>query len=124
MAIQIKNRNLDAAIVSAAGGLVILYVGLIGLKLVLLGGDTVSADIAEVIAGTLWGILILVFSALLFFDTKRSRIYGAAIMVLSLASWYGTSGGLFVGFVVTLLGGIMGFVWKPKTAVAPNAAQS
>lgn len=111
---QIRNRNLDAAVVSAAGGLIILSVGLIGLKLVLFGGDTATSDIAEVVAGTLWGALILVFSALLFIDLKRNRVYGAAIIVLSFASWYGTSGGLFLGFVITFLGGIMGFIWKPK----------
>ena len=124
MAIQFRNRNLDAAIVSAAGGIIILYVGIIGIKLALLGGDTAASDLAEVIAGTLWGVLILVFSALLFFDNRRSRIYGSAIIVLSFASWYGTAGGLFIGFVVVLLGGIMGFVWKPKMAALPKAAQS
>ena len=124
MALQYRNRNLDAAVVSAIGGIIILYVGLVGLKLVFLGGDTAVSDLAEVIAGTLWGILIMVFSALLFLDNGRSRIYGAAIILLSFASWYGTSGGLFVGFVITLLGGIMGFVWKPKITASPKAVQS
>ena len=124
MAIQIRNRNLDAAVVSAVGGIIILYVGLIGLKLVFLGGDTTTSDLAEVFAGTLWGILILILSALLFFDNRRSKIYGAAIIILSFASWYGTSGGLFFGFVIALLGGIMGFVWKQKPTVPPKPAQS
>ena len=118
---QIRNRNLDAAVVSAAGGLIILSVGLIGLKLVLFGGDTATSDIAEVLAGTLWGALILAFSALLFIDLKRNRVYGAAIIVLSFASWYGTSGGLFLGFVITFLGGIMGFIWKPKETAGEKA---
>jgi hypothetical protein len=124
MAIQFRNRNLDAAVVSAAGGIIILYVGLIGLKLVLFGGDTAASDLSEVIAGTLWGILIIIFSALLFLDNKRSKIYGSAIMVLSIASWYGTSGGLFIGFVITLLGGIMGFVWKPGPSSSSRPVQS
>ncbi len=122
MGIQYRNRNLDAAVVSAVGGIIILYVGLVGFRLVFLGGDTAVSDIAEVIAGTAWGISIMVFSALLFLDNRRSRIYGAAIIFLSFASWYGTSGGLFVGFVITLLGGIMGFVWKPKITASPKAA--
>lgn len=124
MAIQFRNSNLDAAVVSAVGGLIFLYVGLVGVRLVLLGGDTAPADLAEVLAGTLWGILTLAFSALLFLDNKRSRIYGGAIIALSFASWYGTSGGLFVGFVIALLGGIMGFVWKPKVAISPKPVQS
>ncbi len=122
MGIQYRNRNLDAAVVSAVGGIIILYVGLVGFRLVFLGGDTAVSDIAEVIAGTAWGISIMVFSALLFLDNRRSRIYGAAIIFLSFASWYGTSGGLFVGFVITLLGGIMGFVWKPRITASPKAA--
>ncbi len=124
MAIQIRNRNLDAAVVSAVGGIVIFYVGLVGLRLVFLGSDTAPADLAEVFAGTLWGILILIFSALLFLDYRRSKIYGAAIIILSFASWYGTSGGLFFGFVITLLGGIMGFVWKEKPPTPHRPLQS
>lgn len=114
MKVQIRDRNLDASIVAGIGGAVILYVGLIGLRLVLFGGDTAVQDITEVVAGTIWGILILAFSLLMFLDLKRNRIYGVAIIILSFASWYGTSGGLFLGFVFAFLGGIMGYVWKPK----------
>ncbi len=114
MKVQIRDRNLDASIVAGIGGLVILYVGLIGLRLVVFGGDTASVDLAEVVAGTLWGVLIIAFSALMFLDLKRNRIYGIIIIILSFASWYGTSGGLFLGFVFALLGGIMGYAWKPK----------
>lgn len=116
MKVQIRDRNLDASIVSGIGGAVILYVGLIGLRLVYFGGDTAVLDLTEVIAGTLWGILIIVFSALMFLDLQRNRVYGAAIIVLSFASWYGTSGGLFLGFVFAFLGGIMGYIWKPKSS--------
>ena len=114
MKVQIRDRNLDASIVAGIGGLVILYVGLIGMRLVLFGGDTTTVDLAEVIAGTLWGVLIIAFSTLMFLDLKRNRIYGIIIIILSFASWYGTSGGLFLGFVFAFLGGIMGYVWKPK----------
>lgn len=114
MKFQIRNRNLDAAVVAGLGGALILYVGIVGLRLVLLGGDTASADRLEVIAGLLWGILILAFSALMFLDLKRNRLYGILILILSFASWYGTSGGLFVGFVLAFLGGIMGYSWKPR----------
>lgn len=114
MKIQIRDRNLDASIVAGIGGAIILYVGLIGMRLVVFGGDTATLDLSEVIAGTLWGILILIFSTLMFIDLKRNRIYGILIILLSFASWYGTSGGLFLGFVFTFLGGIMGYAWKPK----------
>ncbi len=114
MKVQIRDRNLDASIVAGIGGIVILYVGLIGLRLVVFGGDTTTLDITEVVAGTLWGALIIAFSLLMFLDLKRNRIYGAAIILLSFASWYGTSGGLFLGFVFAFLGGIMGYIWKPK----------
>lgn len=122
MQVQIRDRNLDASIVSGIGGLVILYVGLIGLRLVLLGGDTATLDISEVLAGTTWGILIIIFSTLMLLDLKRNRIYGAAIILLSFASWYGTSGGLFIGFVLAFLGGIMGYSWKPKPAAGQKVA--
>lgn len=125
MRIQFRNRNLDSAVVAGAGGLVILYVGLIGLKLVLFGGDSTTLDITEVVAGTLWGSLITAFSILLVVDLKRNHIYGAAIVLLSFASWYGTSGGLFIGFVLAFLGGVMGYGWKPKqkSAVEKRTAE-
>lgn len=114
MKIQFRDRNLDASIVAGIGGAIILYVGIIGIRQVLLGGDTSTLDIAEVVAGTLWGVLILAFSSLMFLDLKRNRIYGFIILVLSFASWFGTSGGLFIGFVFAFLGGIMGYAWKPN----------
>ncbi|MEM0157744.1 MAG: DUF6114 domain-containing protein, partial [Thermoplasmataceae archaeon] len=63
--------------------------------------------------GTFWGIMILIFSTTLFLDRRRHAVYGALIIIMATASWYGTSGGLFVGFLIALIGGMMGIAWKP-----------
>ena len=113
MKTHIRGSPLDSSIVSIIGGIIILYVGVYGLYILLTVGSYSVYDLLEVIFGTTWGLLIVVFSVLLFFDRNRHRKYGSAIIILSFASWYGTSGGLFVGFILAFLGGIMGLAWKP-----------
>lgn len=110
---NIKESPLDSSLVSAVGGLIILLVGIIGLHILFSGGIHFGPGLVEEIAGTVWGILILIFSALLFLDRPHHALYGAGIIIVSAASWYGTSGGLFVGFLIAFIGGIMGITWKP-----------
>ncbi len=113
MKAYIRGSPLDSSIVSILGGIIILYVGVYGLYILLTVGSYSVYDLLEEIFGSIWGLLIVVFSILLFFDRNRHGKYGAAIIILSFASWYGTSGGLFVGFILAFLGGIMGLTWKP-----------
>ena len=113
MKAHIRGSPLDSSIVSILGGIIIMYVGIYGLYILLNAGSYSVYDLLEEISGSVWGVLILLFGALLFFDRNRHRKYGAAIIILSFASWYGTSGGLFVGFILAFLGGIMGIAWKP-----------
>ena len=110
---SLKESPLDSSIVSAVGGLIIFLVGIIGLYILLKNGTYSSNDLLEVSLGTFWGLMILIFSTTLFLDRKRHVIYGALIIIMATASWYGTSGGLFVGFLIALIGGIMGMTWKP-----------
>jgi hypothetical protein len=36
---------------------------------------------------------------------------GSLIIILSIASWYGTSGGLIIGFIIGVIGGFMTLSW-------------
>ena len=110
---NLKESPLDSSVVSALGGIIIFLVGIIGLYILLKNGTYSSNDLLEVSLGTFWGMMILIFSTTLFLDRKRHVIYGALIIITATASWYGTSGGLFVGFLIALIGGIMGMAWKP-----------
>lgn len=118
--VRLRDTPLDSAIVSAIGGVIILVVAVLGLNIALRSQDAAFLDIFAEIVGTLTGILIVVFSSLLFYDSKRHIIYGSLILVLSILSWYGTSGGLFIGFIISVLGGIMGISWHPLKEVAKN----
>lgn len=111
-----KGWPYDAAIVSAIGGIIISYVGIFGL-IVLLHTTYTSFDMLLEITGSVSGLLILASSSLLYFNKKRHVIWGVIIFVCSILSWAGTSGGLFFGFVLVFLGGIMAISWSPEPMV-------
>ncbi len=120
----LKESPLDSSVVSAIGGLIIFLVGIIGLYILLRNGSYSRNDLLEVSFGTFWGIMVLIFSTTLFLDRKRHVVYGALIIIFATASWYGTSGGLFVGFLIALIGGMMGIAWKPPRKSEPAKAVS
>ena len=83
---SLKESPLDSSIVSAVGGLIIFFVGIIGLYILLKNGTYSSNDLLEVSLGTFWGLMILIFSTTLFLDRKRHVIYGALIIIMATAS--------------------------------------
>ncbi|WP_393970738.1 DUF6114 domain-containing protein [Oxyplasma meridianum] len=117
-----KGWPYDAAIVSAIGGIIIAYVGIFGL-IVLLHTTHTSFDLLLEITGTLSGLLILISSSLLYFNKNRHVIWGIIIFVCSFLSWAGTSGGLFFGFILVFLGGIMAISWNPDPMVIRRPGQ-
>lgn len=108
---------------------------LIGGIFVLIGGLAISALGAFVtffafgvgavlgVAGIVFGILIIVFAALLNAHPEQHVTYGVLILVFSIVSWFGAFGGFFIGFLLGLIGGILAIVWKPVQAVPPQQAQ-
>ncbi len=64
--------------------------------------------------GLVWGIAIVAVAILLFYDGKRHVAYGIAIVVLSIASIYGTNGGELIGLVLGFIAGIMAIEFKPS----------
>jgi len=69
--------------------------------------------------GMIWGVLSIVFSALLYAQPARHQLYGALVLVFAVLSWFGSIGGLIIGFLLGLIGGILGIVWKPSAPTAP-----
>lgn len=71
------------------------------------------------VLGIIWGVLIIVFASRLNSDPASHSTSGALIIVFSLLSWFGGIGGLFIGFILALVGGILAITWNPP---APPAA--
>ena len=73
------------------------------------------------VLGLVWGILTLI-GAVMINSGEPSKVKTGAILVLifSIISWFGAAGGFFIGFLLGLIGAILGLTWKPeRSATAP-----
>lgn len=120
--VSLKGWPSDAAIVSGIGGAIITYVGLFGL-VILLHTTHTPLDMLLEITGSVSGLLILASTFLLYFNHKNHVIWGIIIFACSILSWAGTSGGLFFGFVLVFLGGIMAISWHPGQKIVSSTKQ-
>jgi hypothetical protein len=79
-----------------------------------LGGWGYSLVIFGVL-GLVWGILTLV-GAIMINSGDRNKVRTGSILVLifSIISWVGALGGFFIGFLLGLIGAILGLTWKPE----------
>ena len=77
------------------------------------GGLTLIGGIEDIC-----GLLIVVFGVLLYVSPEHHVPYGVLVLVLSVVSLVGL-GGLIIGFILALIGGILGIVHKP-TPAAPQ----
>ncbi|MGC8975665.1 MAG: DUF4064 domain-containing protein [Thermoprotei archaeon] len=78
-------------------------VGLIGTWITIIG-----------VIGLVFSILILV-GALMIYSGEPGKVKTGSILVLifSILSLFTTGGGFFIGFILGLIGGILGLTWKP-----------
>lgn len=65
------------------------------------------------IIGVVNGLLVIVFGVLLYVKPQQHVVWGVLVLILSIASWFTTIGGLFIGLILGLIGGILGIVFKP-----------
>ena len=110
--------SLIGAIFILLGGLAMLAIGAIaGTAFTLAGlGDFGLGFYAIGALGLIWGIITL-YGAIMINSTDKSRVRTGAILVLvfSIISWFGTFGGFFIGFLLALIGAILGLTWNPST---------
>ena len=68
------------------------------------------------VLGLVWGIIAL-FGAIMMNSSDKSRVRTGSILVLvfSIISWFGAFGGFFIGFLLGLIGAILGLTWNPST---------
>jgi hypothetical protein len=121
-----------AFVLSLIGGIIILLVGVfvtiaalaIGAYTDYFGGLYDVSGLGTLllifaIFGLVCGILVVAGAAMMYSE-KIGRVRAGAILVLifSILSWFGTTGGLIVGFILGLIGAILGLVWKPSRGAA------
>ncbi len=98
---RIEKSIIDSAVASAAAGFIIAGVGIT----ILIHGFLFG------LVGVAWGTGIIAVSILSLYYPGKHFMLGSLIIILSIASWYGTSGGLIIGFIIGVIGGFMTLSW-------------
>ncbi len=72
------------------------------------------------VLGIVWGILVLV-GAIMMNSEDKNKVKTGSILVLifSILSWAGAAGGIFIGFLLGLIGSILGLTWNPSRYETP-----
>lgn len=109
------DRPAAAFALSLIGGIIVLVVGI----LVSLVGFLATIHIGGVggifgLIGVLWGLIMIISSFLMFAWPEQHTAWAILIIVASVLSWIGAFGGLFFGFLLGLIGGILGLIWKSE----------
>ena len=105
------------------GGLLLLLAGL-ELLLIPLGGDLGHGAIKLVIYigiggvfGVLIGVLLIAAGIAIWVNPAHRAFYGVAGIVLGIASFPASNlGGFFIGMLLAIIGGSLGFAWTPADA--------
>lgn len=95
-----------AALTSIAGAVVMLlpFVGGLGALIIVLG-----------IIGLVFGIIIIVGAAMINSgDPSKVRTGSIIVLIFSILSLPLSGGGFIIGFILALVGSILGLVWKPS----------
>lgn len=123
-----------AYVLSVIGGVLILLSGLavavvfgiLGAVVSIIpgaGGIGGGAMILFGLLGLIFGILVIV-GAVMMNSGVQSKVKTGSIIVLvfSILSLPTVGGGFFIGFILGLIGSILGLTWKPATAPPPPPA--
>lgn len=128
----INEKPVAAFVLSLLGGIFIMVAGIIiiATKAILgalarvfvpgvggaLGGLLVALGVALGSLGLVLGILIVVGAVQIYTgEPSRVRTWSIAIIVLSVISLFVCGGGFVIGFVLALIGGILGLTWSPPS---------
>lgn len=117
-----------AFVLSLIGGIFIMLAGIVVAAVAAILGATTWALIPG-IGATIGGLVIalgtlgLIFGILIIIgaiqintgEPGRVRTWSIVIIVLSVLSLFVCGGGFVIGFVLALVGGILGLVWSPPS---------
>lgn len=121
MTASVANKPTAAFVLSLIGGIIILLWGGV---LLAIGAAFPAATFGTVVAGIftlaaielITGFLVVGFGVALYASPYHHVGFGIVILVASIASLI-AGGGLFLGFVLGLIAGILGIVHKPQLTV-------
>ncbi|MEM1539412.1 MAG: DUF6114 domain-containing protein [Candidatus Bathyarchaeia archaeon] len=120
-----------AFVLSLAAGILILLGGIFGATVGIIGGTIIGVVpgfgwlggliVALGFLGLIFGILVIV-GAVMINSGERDKVKTGSIIVLIfsiLSLFAGGTGGFVIGFILGLVGSILGLTWKPPEATPP-----
>ncbi len=73
------------------------------------------------VLGLIFGLIVIVGGVMMYTKPQQHVMWGAIVLILAIVSIPFSFAGLLIGFILALIGGILGLVFKPAPAV-PAAA--
>lgn len=120
-----------AFILSLIGSILIIIGGLVGAAIGAVGGTAVGMIpgfswlggliIILGVLGFIFGIIALI-GAIMINSGEKGKVRTGSILVLVfsiLSLFVGGTGGFIIGFILGLIGSILGLTWKPSVTEAP-----
>lgn len=107
-------RPIAAFVLSLIGGLFILLGGLFEGTIFAVFGSFLPGFTSLAVVSYLVGILSVVFAILLVAAPSMKSAWGALLIVMAVLSLvFSALGGFVIGFILTLVGGILAITFKP-----------
>ena len=109
-----------AFVISLIGGIFILLNGLIiSVVGTVIAISFLSVGIMLVALGLVFGVIVILGAALMR-DPQKVKVGSILVLVFSIFS-LPIGGGFIIGFLLGLIGGILGLTWRPprQTAILP-----
>jgi hypothetical protein len=131
---RVAEKPTAAFVLSLIGGIIYLLTGLIiaaasafiGSLASFAGLAAVGIAVAAVGAVGLISGIIMIVGAVMMNSSEKSKVRTGAILVLVLTiiGALFTVGGFVIGFILALIGSILGLTWKPTAPMPPPPAPS
>jgi Family of unknown function (DUF6114)/zinc-ribbon domain len=98
------------------GGVFIAFVGsLVSSFGYLANGGTNGGTVVTAfgVVGIIMGLIMIVGGFMMYSKPTSAKMWGVIVLILSILSWVTAVGGLFIGFLLGLIGGILALTFKP-----------
>lgn len=106
------------------GGAFIAFVGSLFFSLPMSTTGTSATGIASAVVvvgviGIIMGLIMIVGGVMINSNPQSHTMWGVIILILSILSWITAAGGIFIGFLLGLIGGILAITFKPSMMGTP-----
>lgn len=108
-----QNVPTTAAVLTLVGGIFVLLVGLALAALGSILSFFIGGLAGLFFIGLILGILIIIFAILLFVKPEMRKIWGILIILMAILTLPFDLGGAGIGFILSLIGGILAITYKP-----------